>query len=181
MLHLWHDLPLDADSLEDGFDVVIEVPRGSRVKYELDKASGLIRVDRILSSAVYYPANYGFIPRTYCDDKDPLDVLVLGEFPVSPGALMEVRPIGVMHMVDGGEDDDKLLAVCTGDPVWKHARDLADVPPHFLAEIEEFFRSYKALEKKSVEVHPFEGRQRAFEVLRASIVLYAEHEAALRG
>lgn len=151
------------------------------MKYELDKDTGLIRVDRILASAVHYPANYGFIPRTYCDDKDPLDVLVVGEFPIVPGALVEVRPVGVMHMVDGGEDDDKLLAVCTGDPVWRHARDIEDLPAHWLAEIVEFFRTYKTLERKSVEVHPFQGRGRALEVLRAAVALYTEHEQALRG
>ena len=114
--HPWHDLPNNPDTAHEWFNVVIEIPRGSKVKYELDKPTGLLRVDRVLYSSVIYPANYGFIPRSYCEDKDPLDVLVLGYEPVVPMCIMQARAIGLMHMLDEGEGDDKIIAVHVNDP-----------------------------------------------------------------
>ena len=134
MVHPWHDLPNPMADIEDGFNVYIEIPKGSRVKYELDKPSGLLRVDRVLYSAVHYPANYGFLPRSYCGDKDPLDVLVLGNEPVVPGVMMRARAIGVMHMEDQGEEDDKIIAVHVHDPAFEEYTDLDQLPSHAMRD-----------------------------------------------
>lgn len=181
-MHAWHDIELDYSELGQAFPAVIEIPTGSRVKYELDKATGLLIADRILSSAVHYPANYGFIPRTYCDDKDPLDVLVLCSEPVVPMCLMNVRAIGVMKMIDGGELDDKVLAVHADDPFYSHIKELGQLNPLVYKQIQQFFIDYKKLEKKEVEVFDFEGAERAHEVLMESIELYkAERDNLLKG
>jgi inorganic pyrophosphatase len=177
MVHPWHDLPNNPDDVDEGINVVIEIPKGSRVKYELDKPSGMLRVDRILYSAVHYPANYGFVPRSYCDDGDPLDVLILGQEPVAPLTMVFVRPIGVMHMRDQGKADDKVLAVSAHDPMWNHIQELDQAPQHAMAEIHRFFIDYKVLEEKTVEVEPFEGRERALEVIRQALVDYREWRA----
>lgn len=167
----WHDIGVGENPPEK-VTAVIEVPRGSKNKYELDKDSGMLRVDRVLYSSVHYPANYGFIPQTYCDDKDPLDVLVLGQYPVQPMCLMDVRPIGVMHMIDGGEADDKILAVHIDDPQWNHINDIDEVSAHVLKELTRFFEDYKILEHKEVSVKPFEGAAKAKQVLADAISLY---------
>lgn len=171
-MHPWHDCYLDERSVERSFPVIVEVPKGSKNKYELDKETGLLRLDRVLFSAVYYPANYGFIPRSYCDDGDPLDVLVLGQEPVHPLTLIFVRPIGVMHMRDQGKADDKILAVAANDPAVNHIESLDEVPPHTMLEIRRFFLDYKVLEEKEVVVDPFEGRDRALAVIRQAFVDY---------
>jgi inorganic pyrophosphatase len=181
MAHPWHDLPNHPDSAHERFNVVIEIPKGSKVKYELDKPSGLLRVDRVLYSSVIYPANYGFVPRTYCDDGDPLDVLVLGNEPVMPLTIMEARAIGVMHMLDQGKKDDKLIAVHVNDPGFSDYVDVSELPRHVLKEIGRFFTDYKALEQKMVEVEQFEGREIANGVLRESLSLYRSEEQRLRG
>src|SRR6478672_7704361 len=125
-MHPWHDVDLTADA-PNTVPAIIEVPKGSKTKYELDKASGLIKVDRVLFSSVHYPANYGFIPRTYCDDNDPLDILVLGQEPVVPLAIMMAKPIGVMKMVDQGQADDKIIAVHADDPEYSHYNSLDEL------------------------------------------------------
>jgi inorganic pyrophosphatase len=181
MAHPWHDLPNHPDKCHERFNVVIEIPKGSKVKYELDKPSGLLRVDRILYSSVIYPANYGFVPRSYCDDSDPLDVLVLGNEPVVPLTIMEARAIGVMHMLDGGKKDDKLIAVHVNDPAFSDYVDVAQLPRHVLKEISRFFTDYKALENKKVEVEEFNGRDTANTVLRDALALYRTEEHKLRG
>src|SRR3569832_2378098 len=130
MAHPWHDIPLPTGDGLDVFPVVIEVPQGSKTKYELDKRTGLLRVDRVLYSAVHYPANYGFLPRTYCDDDAPLDVLVFGQFEVVLLSILRARTIGVMQMIDQNEEDDKILAVHADDPAWCDYRDISELPEH---------------------------------------------------
>lgn len=167
----WHDLAL-GDQLPDLFPAVIEVPKGSKNKYELDKESGLIRVDRVLFSSIHYPANYGFIPRTYCDDNDPLDVLVLGQEPVVPLTIMMARPIGVMKMRDDGEADDKIIAVHANDPEYSHYRSINELPPHRVAELRNFFENYTVLEHKEVLVDHFLDALDAKRVLQEAILHY---------
>jgi inorganic pyrophosphatase len=169
----WHDVDL-GEKIPDLFPAIIEVPKGSKTKYELDKDTGMIRVDRILFSSMQYPANYGFIPRTYCDDNDPLDVLVLGQEPVYPLSIIMARPIGVMEMVDQGETDDKIIAVHIHDPEYSHYNTLEDLPPHRMVEIKRFFEDYKALEKKLVVVEKFLGHEEAIGIIQESIALYQE-------
>lgn len=181
MAHPWHDLPNDAETAAVKFNVVVEIPKGSKVKYELDKPSGLLRVDRILYSSVIYPANYGFIPRSFCDDGDPLDVLVLGNEPVVPLTIMEARAIGVMRMRDEGRADDKIVAVHIHDPGFASYSAIDQLPSHVAREIERFFVDYKALEHKEVVVESFQGPEMALEVLIESFDMYRKEERRLRG
>ncbi|HXU24630.1 MAG TPA: inorganic diphosphatase [Tepidiformaceae bacterium] len=172
MTHPWHDIPVDPEKISSNLPVVVEIPEGSKNKYELDKDSGLLRLDRVLYSSVRYPANYGFIPRSYCDDGDPLDVLILGQEPVMPLTIVYVRPIGVMHMRDQGKADDKVLAVSANDPAVNHIHELGEAPPHVMAEINRFFLDYKVLEEKEVLVEPFEGREKALKVIAQALKDY---------
>jgi inorganic pyrophosphatase len=151
---------------------IIEIPKGSRAKYELDKDSGLLRLDRVLYSSVYYPANYGFIPKTYCDDKDPLDILVISQIDIVPMCLVSAKIIGVMRMLDQGEADDKIIAVANGDPSVNHINDISELPQHFVFELRNFFEDYKKLENKSVVVEDFLDKSLAIEILQSSIELY---------
>lgn len=179
--HPWHDLPNNPDTAHDYFNVVIEIPRGSKVKYELDKPTGLMRVDRVLYSAVIYPCNYGFLPRSYCEDGDPLDVLVLGDEPVVPGAIMQARAIGVMKLRDQGKRDDKVIAVHVNDPAVNAYTDIDELQDHTLASIKRFFMDYKVLENKSVEVDSFLGSEEALTSVIESFKLYRREENRLRG
>src|SRR5690606_21708743 len=180
-MHPWHDLPNNPDHAERYFNVVIEIPRGSKVKYELDKPTGLLRVDRILYSAVVYPCNYGFVPRTYCEDGDPLDVLVLGQEPVVPMTIMQVRAIGVMHMRDEGKEDDKVVAVHVHDPAVADSHDISELPQHTMLEIMRFFKDYKTLENKQVEVERPAGAKEALKTVLDAFTLYRREETRLRG
>lgn len=175
----WHDVAI-GEKAPDIFPVVIEVPKGSKIKYELDKESGLIKVDRILFSSVHYPANYGFIPQTFCDDKDPLDVLVLGQETVVPLCIMKARPIGVMRMVDQGEGDDKIIAVHVDDPEYSHYKSIHELPPHRIKEIRRFFEDYKILEGKKVVVEDFADRDTAMRIVSESISLYQREKKNLK-
>jgi inorganic pyrophosphatase len=154
------------------FPVVIEIPKGSKNKYELDKETGLLRLDRVLYSAVHYPADYGFIPRTFCDDGDPLDALVLGQEPVYPLTIVEARAIGVMRMRDEKGIDDKIVAVSVHDPAFSHFTDKAELPAHLLRELRRFFEDYKALEHKQVVVEDLLGPEDATKIIREGLDLY---------
>lgn len=181
MAHPWHDLPNPIETCDAQFNVVIEIPKGSKIKYELDKPSGMLRVDRILYSSVIYPANYGFLPRSYCGDGDPLDVLVLGNEPVVPLSIMEARAIGVMTMADEGDPDDKIIAVHISDPAFCEYTDINQLPGHMFREIQRFFEDYKALEHKEVLVEGFAGHEKANAVVRESLEFYRAEETKLRG
>ncbi|KAH9626767.1 hypothetical protein KSS87_022081 [Heliosperma pusillum] len=172
--HPWHDLEIGPNAPQVN-NCVVEISKGSKVKYELDKKTGLIVVDRILYSSVVYPHNYGFIPRTLCEDGDPMDVLVLMQEPVIPGCFLRARAIGLMPMIDQGEKDDKIIAVCADDPEVMHYTDINQLPPHRLAEIRRFFEDYKKNENKEVAVDEFLPAKTAHQAIQHSMDLYAEY------
>ncbi len=173
-MHPWHDCYVDDEQVESAFPVIIEVPAGSKNKYELDKETGLIRLDRVLYSAVHYPADYGFIPRTFCDDGDPLDALVLGQEPVVPLTLMDARAIGVMRMRDEKGLDDKIVAVSVRDPAFADYTECTQLPSHRLREIQRFFQDYKVLEHKEVVIEDMLGAKDAFRIIREALDLYRQ-------
>ena len=167
-MNLWHDL--EAGTNEE-MNVVVEISRGSGNKYEVDKESGFIKLDRVLHSAQVFPFDYGFVPKTLWDDGDALDVIILTTYPLTPGVLVDVRPVALMKMVDSGDNDNKVIAVPVSDPRWGHAKDLADVNKHTLKEIEHFYATYKILQKKDVKVGGFAGAadaRKAFDKARAA-------------
>lgn len=172
--HPWHDLEIGPDAPVI-FNAVIEISKGSKVKYELDKKTGLIKVDRVLYSSVVYPHNYGFVPRTLCEDNDPIDVLVIMQEPILPGCFLRAKAIGLMPMIDQGEKDDKIIAVCADDPEYKDYNDIKDLPPHRLAEIRRFFEDYKKNENKEVAVDDFLPATKAYEAVQHSMNLYADY------
>jgi len=170
-MNLWHKIP---SGEKNNLNVIVEVPKGSRVKYELDKDTGLIKFDRILHSPMHYPTNYGFVPQTLWEDGDPLDVLVVAYEALNPGTLIEARPIGFLEMEDGGENDAKVLAVPVTDPRFRNTKDISDLEPHLLDEIRHFFQVYKALEKKEVKVGEWKGSKDTNAVIEKSFELYKE-------
>jgi inorganic pyrophosphatase len=178
-MHAWHDIQL-GDHIERHFRAVIEIPKGSKIKYELDKSTGMLWLDRVLHSAVHYPANYGFLPQTFCDDDDPLDVLVLGQEPVVPLCILRARAIGVITMRDDKGQDDKIIAVHVDDPEYAHYRDIGELPPHRLKELKRFFLDYKVLEDKLVNVEDLRGQAEAVDVIRAAVQLYRKQIAPNR-
>ena len=172
-MHPLHDIAVPPD-VEQWFPAVIEIPRGSKLKYELDKELGVFRLDRVLYSAVHYPGDYGFLPRTLGDDGDPLDVLVLMTIPVFTGCLVDARPIGLFHLVDRGAADEKVLAVPMGDPYSEGLENLDDIPKHYLKEIEHFFQVYKDLEGTRTETRGFEGADAARRAIETAMQMYQE-------
>jgi inorganic pyrophosphatase len=167
----WHHVS-PGKSVPERVNGIIEIPKGTRAKYELDKSSGLLRLDRVLYSSVYYPANYGFIPQSYCEDKDPLDILIISQIEVVPMCLVEARVIGVMRMLDNDEADDKIIGVASGDPAVNHINDISQLPGHFISELKNFFEDYKKLEHKKVVVENFLDRETAMTILNESFELY---------
>lgn len=174
MIHPWHDVT-PGKQLPEEFNTIIEIPFGSSVKYELDKTSGLIKLDRVLYSAAYYPANYGFIPQTYAEDDDPLDVLVFCQEPVVPLTMIHARAIGLMTMVDSGKKDHKIIAIATEDPEFNSYREASDMPPHRLLMLRRFFQDYKQLEGKAVEVDEIKPASQAYPVITDALHRYSEH------
>jgi|SRR5664279_4022498 len=172
-MHPVHDIELPTD-LSLWIPSVIEIPRGSHLKYEVDKPTGMLRLDRVLYSAVHYPANYGFIPRTLGEDHDPLDILVLMQEPVEPLTIVRARAIGGLHMSDDMGGDDKIIAVCVDDPAYSHYERLDQVPSHVSRELDRFFRDYKMLEDKRVDVDEFYGRAHALDVIAKAAVAYVK-------
>jgi inorganic pyrophosphatase len=172
MIHPWHDVT-PGENTPSEFQAIIEIPFGSSVKYELDKSSGLIKLDRVLYSAVYYPANYGFIPQTLAEDNDPLDVLVLCQEAVAPLTLVNSRAIGLMTMIDSGKKDHKIIAVATEDPEFNSYREAAEMPPHRLAMLRRFFQDYKQLEGKAVEVDDILPAQVAYPIIEDALSRYS--------
>ena len=169
--HPWHGISPGRDAPEYVHGIV-EIPKGSRAKYELDKDTGLIKMDRVLYSSVYYPANYGFIPQTYGEDHDPLDILVLSQIEITPMCIVDARVIGVMRMIDHGEADDKIIAVAEGDMSVNHINDITQLPTHFFRELRTFFEDYKKLEKKTVVIEEFQSKDLALEIITQGIKDY---------
>ena len=171
-MHSWHDTPIDEARIETAFPAIIEIPKGSTNKYELDKETGLLRLDRVLYSAVHYPADYGFVPQTFCDDGDPLDVLVLGQEPVYPLTIVEARAIGVMRMRDDKGIDDKIIAISVRDPAFADYTDHSQLPAHVLRQMRRFFEDYKVLERKQVVIEGLLGPAQALDIIRDALEMY---------
>lgn len=172
-MHPWHDIPIGPDVPEE-FNVVIEVSKGSKVKYEVEKETGLLTVDRILYSSIVYPENYGFVPKTLAEDGDPLDVLVLMQTPVLPMTMLRVKPVGYMPMTDDGEEDDNLVCVHVDDPQYSGYGHLDEFGKHRIDEIRQFFLEYKNLEGKTVEVGAIGGPETAIEAIKHGMQRYRE-------
>lgn len=172
-MNVWHDVDPSLIKPEE-FVAVIEISKGGKSKYELDKSMGFLRLDRVLHTSTHYPANYGFIPRTYGDDFDPLDVLVLCSEHIYPMTLVECRPIGVISMLDGGSRDEKIIAVPLRDPSYNGFTDIAQLPWHIFDEMKHFFSVYKALEHKETVVNDVKGRDEAIEIVQKAIDSYGE-------
>ena len=174
MANIWHDISPKRITPEE-FIAVVEIPKGSKKKYELDKETGLILLDRILHTSTHYPANYGFIPRTYGDDLDPLDVLVLCSEPLEPLTLVRCYPIGMISMIDSGRNDEKIIAIPVNDPTYNGYTDIKELPPHIFEEMRHFFRVYKNLEGKETAVNEVSGRDSAVATIAAAIESYIEN------
>ena len=171
MTNLWHDI--DPGTKEE-ITAIIEIPKGSKNKYEIDKETGMIALDRVAHSAQDFPFDYGFIPKTLWDDGDAVDVVLLTTYPLFPGVLVRVRPIAIMNMIDSGDADDKVIAVPVDDPRWNDVKDLGDINPHTIKEIEHFYSTYKKLQNKEVDVTGFKGKDEAQKAFERGKELYAE-------
>ncbi len=172
-MNLWHEISSGED-VPNVVNVIVEIPKGSKNKYEIDKETGLIKLDRAMKSSQDYPFDYGFVPQSLWEDGDALDVVLLTTYALSPGILVEARPVAVMHMIDGGEGDDKVIAVPKSDPRFDEIQDLADVNKHTVKEIQHFFETYKTIDGKKVEITGIEGREAAYVAVKKGLEMYAE-------
>jgi inorganic pyrophosphatase len=172
--HPWHEVSI-GENPPERVNAIIEIPKGSRAKYEIDKDSGLIKLDRVIFASMYYPLNYGFIPQTLGEDHDPLDIVVLTQVTVVPRCLVPSKVIGVMQMIDRGEADDKIIAVAEQDPSVSELSDVKDLPAHLRAELKHFFENYKTLENKTVIVDEFLSKEHAMKIIETSIQYYKEN------
>ena len=173
VLHPWHGASY-GDHSPERVNALIEIPQGSRCKYEIDKKTGLLKLDRIIYSSFHYPVNYGFIPKTLGEDGDPLDILVMCSESIQALCLVEATVIGNMQMIDSGEKDDKIIAVATKDPTVNHIRSIDELPQHFFAVLKNYFEQYKVLENKKVAIDDFQDKQTAYQVINDAILLYKE-------
>ncbi len=171
VVHPWHGVSY-GEHAPRVVNAIIEIPQGSRCKYEIDKPTGLLKLDRVIFSSFHYPINYGFIPRTYGGDKDPLDILVITSLPVQPLTLMDAKVIGVMQMVDQGDPDDKIIAVAANDPGVNHYNNIEELPKHFFDELRNFFEEYKKLENKTVIVEDFGDKAKALQIIEEAVEFY---------
>jgi inorganic pyrophosphatase len=178
--HPWHEAATGRE-VPEFVNGVIEISTGMRAKYEVDKETGMLKLDRVLYSSVYYPANYGFIPQTLGEDMDPLDIMILSLVPIQPLCLVPARVIGVMRMIDQGLEDEKILAVAEKDASVDHLRDVSELPPHFRVELKEFFETYKRLENKSVTIPDFQGKDVALKIIDRAMRYYRDQRATLPG
>ncbi len=172
-MNLWHEISA-GDDAPDTINVIIECPKGSKNKYEIDKENGLIRLDRAMKTSQDYPFDYGFVPQSFWDDGDALDVVLLATYPLAPGILVEARPVGIMHMVDCGDSDDKIIAVPKSDPRFDEIKNLGDVNPHTLKEMRHFFETYKTIDGKKVVVKGFKKKQDALVAIKRGLAMYRE-------
>jgi inorganic pyrophosphatase len=171
--HPWHEVST-GENPPELVNAIIEIPKGSRAKYEIDKDSGLIKLDRVIYASMYFPLNYGFIPQTLGEDHDPLDIVVLTQVSVVPSCLIPARVVGVMRMIDRGEGDDKIIAVATQDASVSHIHRVEELPEYFRVELKHFFENYKALENKKVVVDEFQSKEKAVEIIQQSITFYKQ-------
>lgn len=172
-MNLWHDISL-GDNAPEEFNVIIETPKGSKNKYEIDKKTGLIKLDRAMKTSQDYPFDYGFAPQTLWEDDDALDIVMLTTYPLYPGILLSARPVAIMHMTDSGDSDDKIIAVPAEDPRWDETKDLPDLNSYILKEIKHFFETYKSITDKVVTIDGVEGKDKAFEAIEKSVKLYKD-------
>jgi inorganic pyrophosphatase len=173
VLHPWHGASY-GDKLPEFVNAIIEIPQGSRTKYEVDKETGLLKLDRVVYSSFHYPVNYGFIPKTLGLDGDPLDILVLCSQSIQPLCLVKATVIGNMQMIDSGEEDDKIIAVASNDPSVNHINSIEELPKHFFSELRNYFEQYKVLENKQVQIEDFQTKEDAFRIIMASVDLYQQ-------
>lgn len=173
VLHPWHGASYGS-KIPEYVNAMIEIPQGSRTKYEIDKETGLLKLDRVIYSSFHYPVNYGFIPQTLGLDNDPLDILVLCSQSIQPLCLVQATVIGNMQMIDSGEEDDKIIAVATKDPSVNHYTDINDLPHHFINELRNYFEQYKVLENKEVKIDAFQSKAEAYNIIHAAIELYQQ-------
>ncbi len=176
-MNLWHDISA-GKNIPDEVNTIVEIPKGSKNKYEIDKETGMIALDRVAHTAQDFPFDYGFVPQTLWDDGDALDVILLTTYPLHPGILVRVRPVALMGMIDSGDSDDKLIAVPVEDPRWDHVKDLGDINKHTIKEMEHFYSTYKKIQGKEVEVTGFKGVDVAKEAIERSQKLYKEQQKA---
>lgn len=175
-MNLWREIS-SGEETPEVINVIIECPKGSKNKYEIDKETGLIKLDRAMKTSQDYPFDYGFVPQSLWDDGDALDVVLFTTYPLAPGILVEARPVGIMHMIDGGEGDDKILAVPKSDPRWDNVKDLEDLNEYSIKELKHFFETYKSIENKSVVIDGCEGREVALDAVRKGLKMYSDKYA----